>query len=61
MSRAVVRCLLCGRPDALRKVVADMPSARALRVIRLPNSRSVPDSASPTTVATSLADFVISA
>ena len=61
MSRAVVRCLLCGSPEALRNVVLAMPRARALRVMRLPKLRSLPDSASPTTVATSFADFVISA
>ena len=61
MSRAVLRCARFGKPDALRKVVRDMPSARALSVIRLANPASVPPSVSAITTAISLADLTISA
>ena len=43
------------------KTVRRMPKALALRVMRLANFRSVPDSFSASAVATSLADFVTSA
>ena len=61
MSRAVLRCLRFGRPDALRNVVRDMPSAWAFLVIIRANSTSVPPSASATTTAISLADLTTSA
>jgi hypothetical protein len=38
-----------------------MPSARAARFMRAANSDTLPETASATTTATSLADFVVSA
>ena len=61
MSRAVLRCFRFGKPDALRKVVRDMPSALAFLDIFLANSTSVPPNASATTTAISLADLTTSA
>ena len=61
MSRAVVFCWLCGKPEAFLNTVLRIPNARALRVIRLAKLRSVPEMASATAVATSLADLVTSA
>ena len=50
-----------GRPDAFLKMVRDIPSAFALRVIRLANSRSDTEIFSDIAVATSFADFVTNA
>ena len=61
MSRAVVTWLRSGRPEALRKVVRFIPSARARVVIFSANRPSLPPRRSATTVAASLADLVISA
>ena len=41
-SAAVVRCSGCGRPEAFRNVVRDMPSRRARWVICWANSGSLP-------------------
>ena len=61
ISRAVDFWRRFGRPEAFIKTVRRMPRALALRVMRLANLRSVPDSFSAIAVATSLADFVTSA
>ena len=61
ISLAVLFWARFGRPEAFLKVVLCMPRARALRVMRLANSRSVPDRCSDITVATSFADFVTKA
>ena len=57
MSRAVVTWPGLGRPEALRKVVRDMPMLRAVRVMRWAKALSLPPMFSATAVATSLADF----
>ncbi|MNU05472.1 hypothetical protein D3C86_2054170 [compost metagenome] len=59
MSRAVVTCLLAGRPDALMKTVRLMPSWRALAVIFLAKFCSEPPSFSLIAAAASLADRTI--
>ena len=61
MSRAVVTWPGSGRPLALRKVVRDMPSWRALLVMRWAKALSEPATCSAMAVATSLADLVTSA
>ena len=61
MSRAVLNWARLGSPEAFLNVVYFIPSARARLVIITANFRSVPPSASASTVATSLADFVASA
>ena len=61
MSRAVLRCWRLGSPDALRKVVEDMPRRRASAVINSAKPDSVPPIASPNAAATSLAERVTSA
>ena len=58
MSRAVLNCPRCGRPEALRNVLRYMPSLRALAVILRAKLRSEPLMFSAITVATSLADLV---
>ena len=60
MSRAVVTCSSSGSPEALRKVVAVMPSWCALRVMSRANFSSLPAMCSATAMATSLALLVIS-
>ena len=61
MSRAVVTCPGSGRPEALRKVVRDMPSERAVLVIRWAKAVSLPAIFSPMATATSFAESVITA
>ena len=59
MSRAVVTWSRSGRPEALRKVVRVMPSARAFRVIIWAKRSSLPPPrCSPSAAAASLADLV---
>ena len=59
MSRAVVTWASSGRPEALRKTVAVMPSWRAFRVISPAKRSSLPAMCSATAMATSLALLVI--
>ena len=58
MSRAVLIWRRLGSPEALRKVVRDMPNWRAFRVIMRAKFFSLLASASATTVAASFADLV---
>ncbi len=58
MSRAVVFCDRLGRPEALRNVVARMPSWRALTVIAAANFPSLPLNPSAITTAASFADLM---
>ena len=57
-SRAVESWRRLGRPEALRKVVLDMPISLALRVIMRAKLASSSPKDSAMMVATSLADFV---
>ena len=61
MSRAVERCPSSVRPWALRNVVLLMPMACAMRFMRRAKAASLPDTASPSAVAASLADFTAAA
>ncbi len=60
MSRAVLRWLALGRPEALRNVVCAMPSSRARWVISRAKPLSLPAMPSARTTAMSLADRVTS-
>ena len=61
MSRAVLRWPDWVRPWALRKLDCVIPSARAVRFMRAAKASSEPDTASPSAVAASLADFTAAA
>ena len=61
MSCAVERCPSVVRPFAFLNVVFDIPSARAVRVMRLAKAGSDPSIASPMAVAASLADLMAAA
>ena len=61
MSRAVVTCPSCGRPEALRNTVRAMPRSRAIAVMRAANASSLPATFSASATAASLPDATIAA